>query len=95
MCAATALSSKLVASQKDFFSRLVVDAVKSLDSQLSLKMIGIKKVSLLLPNSFMCRLLVVPWKILYWLMVLLSRKLLAMLGLECSQNLTTSLSLLF
>lgn len=45
MCAATALSSKLVASQKDFFSRLVVDAVRSLDSQLSLKMIGIKKVA--------------------------------------------------
>ena len=46
MCAATALSSKLVAGQKDFFSKLVVDAVKSLDSQLSLKMIGIKKVFL-------------------------------------------------
>ncbi|VDD76212.1 unnamed protein product [Mesocestoides corti] len=45
MCAATALSSKLVAGQKEFFSKLVVDAVKSLDTHLPLKMIGIKKVA--------------------------------------------------
>lgn len=43
-CAATALNSKLIASQKDFFSKMVVDAVISLDELLSLKMIGIKKV---------------------------------------------------
>lgn len=43
-CAATALNSKLIASQKDFFSKMVVDAVMSLDELLSLKMIGIKKV---------------------------------------------------
>lgn len=43
-CAATALNSKLIAGQKDFFSKMVVDAVISLDELLSLKMIGIKKV---------------------------------------------------
>ncbi|KAF5397433.1 T-complex protein subunit eta [Paragonimus heterotremus] len=44
-CAATALSSKLIAGHKEFFARLVVDAVSHLDSYLPLKMIGIKKVS--------------------------------------------------
>uniref|UniRef100_A0A3Q4MD46 T-complex protein 1 subunit eta n=1 Tax=Neolamprologus brichardi TaxID=32507 RepID=A0A3Q4MD46_NEOBR len=43
-CAATALNSKLIAGQKDFFSKMVVDAVMSLDELMSLKMIGIKKV---------------------------------------------------
>ena len=43
-CAATALSSKLVARQKDFFSKMVVDAVMSLDELLPLNMIGMKKV---------------------------------------------------
>ncbi|KAK6185004.1 hypothetical protein SNE40_007335 [Patella caerulea] len=43
-CAATSLSSKLVAAQKDFFSKMVVDAVMILDELLPLNMIGIKKV---------------------------------------------------
>lgn len=43
-CAATALNSKLIAGQKDFFSKMVVDAVMSLDILLPLKLIGIKKV---------------------------------------------------
>ena len=43
-CAATTLSSKLVAHQKDFFAKLVVDAVTDLDELLPLNMIGIKKV---------------------------------------------------
>ncbi|XP_078062062.1 T-complex protein 1 subunit eta [Mustelus asterias] len=43
-CAATALSSKLIALQKGFFSKMVVDAVMMLDDLLPLKMIGIKKV---------------------------------------------------
>ncbi|XP_062903250.1 T-complex protein 1 subunit eta [Mobula hypostoma] len=43
-CAATALSSKLIALQKDFFSKMVVDAVMMLDDLLPLKMIGMKKV---------------------------------------------------
>ena len=43
-CASTALSSKLVARQKDFFSHMVVDAVMHLDDLLPLNMIGIKKV---------------------------------------------------
>ena len=43
-CAATALSSKLIAHQKDFFSRMVVDAVSLLDDLLPLNMIGVKKV---------------------------------------------------
>ncbi|PIK48045.1 putative T-complex protein 1 subunit eta isoform X1 [Apostichopus japonicus] len=43
-CAATTLSSKLVAGQKDFFAKMVVDAVSMLDELLPLNMIGIKKV---------------------------------------------------
>lgn len=43
-CAATALNSKLVSHQKDFFAPIVVDAVLSLDQDLSLDMIGVKKV---------------------------------------------------
>ena len=43
-CAATALSSKLVALQKDFFADMVVDAVMLLDELLPLNMIGMKKV---------------------------------------------------
>uniref|UniRef100_A0A8C4RSR2 T-complex protein 1 subunit eta n=1 Tax=Erpetoichthys calabaricus TaxID=27687 RepID=A0A8C4RSR2_ERPCA len=43
-CASTALNSKLIAAQKGFFSKMVVDAVMMLDELLLLKMIGIKKV---------------------------------------------------
>jgi len=43
-CAATAMSSKLIHQQKDFFSIMVVDAVQTLDDLLPLNMIGIKKV---------------------------------------------------
>lgn len=43
-CAATALSSKLIARQKEFFSKMVVDAVLLLDELLPLSMIGMKKV---------------------------------------------------
>lgn len=44
-CAATAMSSKLIHQQKDFFSKMVVDAVMKLDDLLPLNMIGIKKVA--------------------------------------------------
>lgn len=44
-CAATTLSSKLVAQQKGFFSKLVVEAVLSLGPLLPLNMIGMKKVT--------------------------------------------------
>ncbi|XP_055382791.1 T-complex protein 1 subunit eta [Condylostylus longicornis] len=44
-CAATAMNSKLIHQQKDFFSKMVVEAVLSLDDLLPLNMIGIKKVS--------------------------------------------------
>lgn len=43
-CATTALNSKLIAGQKEFFSKMVVEAVMSLDELLPLKNIGIKKV---------------------------------------------------
>ena len=43
-CAATAMSSKLIHQQKDFFSNMVVDAVCMLDELMPLNMIGIKKV---------------------------------------------------
>ncbi|KAI2811425.1 chaperonin-containing T-complex eta subunit Cct7 [Blomia tropicalis] len=43
-CALTSLSSKIVAQQKAFFSKMVVDAVLQLDDLLPLNMIGIKKV---------------------------------------------------
>lgn len=44
-CAATAMSSKLIHQQKDFFSKMVVDAVLKLDDLLPLNMIGIKKIA--------------------------------------------------
>merc|ERR1719310_234 len=45
-CAATSMSSKLIHQHKDYFSKLVVDAVMMLDEQtLPLNMIGIKKVA--------------------------------------------------
>lgn len=44
-CAATALSSKLIHQQRSFFSKIVVDAVLSLDELLPLNMIGVKKVT--------------------------------------------------
>ena len=43
-CAATAMSSKMIAHQKEFFSKMVVDAVSLLGELLPLNMIGIKKV---------------------------------------------------
>ena len=43
-CAATTLSSKLVAHSKEFFSKMVVDAVMLLDDLLPLNMIGMKKI---------------------------------------------------
>lgn len=44
-CAATALNSKLVASHKDFFAKMVVDAVLKLDEDLNIDLVGIKKES--------------------------------------------------
>lgn len=43
-CAATTLSSKLVGGEKEFFAKMVVDAVASLGADSRLNMIGIKKV---------------------------------------------------
>lgn len=44
-CASTAMSSKLIHQQKEFFSEMVVDAVLSLDELLPLNMIGVKKIN--------------------------------------------------
>lgn len=44
-CASTAMASKLIHQQKDFFSKMVVDAVLKLDVLMPLNMIGIKKVA--------------------------------------------------
>ncbi|ROT72832.1 chaperonin, partial [Penaeus vannamei] len=44
-CAGTSLNSKLIHQQKDFFAKMVVDAVMSLDDLMPLDMIGIKKVT--------------------------------------------------
>ncbi|KAF7987714.1 hypothetical protein HCN44_003577 [Aphidius gifuensis] len=44
-CASTAMSSKLIHHQKEFFSKMVVDAVLQLDELLPLNMIGMKKIS--------------------------------------------------
>lgn len=43
-CAETALSSKLVAGHKEFFGKMVCEAVMYLDELLPLDMIGVKKV---------------------------------------------------
>lgn len=43
-CALTSLNSKLISQQKEFFAKMVVDAVLQLDDLLPLNMIGIKKV---------------------------------------------------
>lgn len=43
-CATTAMSSKLISKNSEFFTKMVVDAVMSLDTDLDEHMIGIKKV---------------------------------------------------
>jgi T-complex protein 1 subunit eta len=37
------MNSKLISGEKEFFSKMVVDAVLHLDEELSLDMVGIKK----------------------------------------------------
>ncbi|KNC47924.1 T-complex protein 1 subunit eta [Thecamonas trahens ATCC 50062] len=44
-CAGTAMSSKLIHHQKAFFAPMVVEAVKTLDDDLDLNMLAIKKVT--------------------------------------------------
>jgi len=43
-CAKTAMNSKLISQNQDFFGPMVVDAVQSLDESLNLNMIGMAKV---------------------------------------------------
>lgn len=42
-CSSTALNSKLVSSHKEYFSKIIVDAVLMLDEDLDINYIGIKK----------------------------------------------------
>ena len=44
-CAQTALNSKLISSEKEFFAKMAVKAVMSLDRDLDIGLIGIKKVT--------------------------------------------------
>lgn len=44
-CAKTSLNSKLIARYKDFFAPMVVDAIESLDADLDLSLVGVKKVA--------------------------------------------------
>lgn len=45
-CAQTALNSKLIENQKEFFGKMVVDAVLRLDrDELDINMIGIKNIA--------------------------------------------------
>jgi chaperonin GroEL (HSP60 family) len=46
-CAATTLSSKLVGGEKEFFAKMVVDAVSMLGEDSRLNMLGMKKVSMI------------------------------------------------
>jgi len=43
-CAGTALNSKLISHQKDFFAKIAVDSIMHLDEDLDLKNIGIKRI---------------------------------------------------
>jgi T-complex protein 1 subunit eta len=56
-CAMTSMNSKLIASEKEFFASIVVDAVSCLDVDiLDLAMIGVKKVTGGgLRDSFLCK----------------------------------------
>uniref|UniRef100_A0A670J8N8 CCT-eta n=1 Tax=Podarcis muralis TaxID=64176 RepID=A0A670J8N8_PODMU len=49
-CASTALSSKPISHQKEFFAKMVTDAIMMLDELLQIKVIGIKKVQGGLPS---------------------------------------------
>lgn len=44
-CAQTALNSKLINTERDFFAKMAVKAVMALDSDVNLEMIGVKKVT--------------------------------------------------
>jgi T-complex protein 1 subunit eta len=44
-CAETALNSKLINTERTFFAKMAVDAVMSLDEDMNLDMIGVKKVT--------------------------------------------------
>jgi T-complex protein 1 subunit eta len=77
-CAATALNSKLVASHREFFAKMVVDAVLKLDDDLNINLIGVKKK--LEDHS----------RILFWLTELPSRKLSLTLDLNNKQRNSSS-----
>jgi len=44
-CAQTSLNSKIIAREKEFFGRMVVDAVESISDNLDKQDIGIKKIT--------------------------------------------------
>jgi T-complex protein 1 subunit eta len=69
-CASTAMNSKLIADQQDFFAPLVVDAISCLDPRdLNLELIGVKKInggSVTVSDSFISCFLMFLFRTLSW-----------------------------
>ena len=86
-CAKTALNSKLISDQQEFFGPLVVDAIQTLDPKdLDLSLIGVKKVpgGSVTVSCFFSSLLVDQLRIRSWSKALRSKRLSRTLDLNNS-----------